>query len=65
MMPDPLAFCALSSKSSWISTVIFRAVDMIRLIIPYSIPVFNMVARTLDRELRAAAGAESIQLLGA
>jgi hypothetical protein len=43
-MPAPLARCAFSSKSSGISTVIFRAVAMI-FSIPYSIPVFNMVFR--------------------
>src|SRR5271165_4764818 len=42
-MPVPLARCAFSSNSLDISTVIFRAVSIMLLMIPYSTPALNMV----------------------
>jgi hypothetical protein len=44
-MPAPLARCAFSRSAPGISTVILRAVSMVLCIIPYSIPVFDMVFR--------------------
>src|ERR1035438_9643240 len=41
-MPVPLARCALASSSLDISTVILRAVSIVLLSIPYSIPAINM-----------------------